>query len=603
MKDLFGIETEKIYLKWSRNLDDDPVKLGRSIPDGILSIKSIRRDLTFGKGTWRLSSLETKDAATSSSVGPQLFEQTDYTVFIKSKTPEPISLETQNPALIRNLKIFDEGRLIIGTINFGSQVGRSEFLTRTGDEPEFKFEVEVYPSKLDPRDYNQILDEVQDIMTGLILEYLKSTFSLGSSKNVPKPTHLEWLILLRKQIEDLDRALNQISLHPKWGLIRKSQDTRIERIKRPDSHIRRMIQKGMGKGKHIDLGNNIAIHERLTERRVRLTLDTPEHRWLASQLVRIRRRLAWLYLEEAKRESGDRRDLTLREINMMELCLSRFSQLAPIKEANGDPPIGFASVQLLYAPGYKEAYRACLILSLGLHIENGPLSLPLKDLSLLYEYWCFFALLRLAAEETGQKIPFKEMIAVEQNSLRIHLQKGREQTIHFCLSDGRKLDIIYNPLFRGENYLVPQQPDIVLKLSDPKQQMSQFILDAKYRIDLSPEYIEQYGSAGPPEEALNVLYRYRDAIVDIDPDKGANLAPKRTVAHAIALFPYKETIPNSFRECRLWLAIEKLGVGAIPILPDNTHHLSEWLHMILTRYGKDQIRSDIPAADPTSDSE
>jgi hypothetical protein len=39
-------------------------------------------------------------------------------------------------------------------------------------------------------------------------------------------------------------------------------------------------------------------------------------------------------------------------------------------------------MQLLGAPGYKEAYRACLILSLGLRIEGGPFKLSLKDLSI-----------------------------------------------------------------------------------------------------------------------------------------------------------------------------------------------------------------------------
>ena len=44
----------------------------------------------------------------------------------------------------------------------------------------------------------------------------------------------------------------------------------------------------------------------------------------------------------------------------------------------------------------REAYRACLVLSLGLRIEGGPLALSVKDLSLLYEYWCYLATARTA---------------------------------------------------------------------------------------------------------------------------------------------------------------------------------------------------------------
>jgi predicted component of viral defense system (DUF524 family) len=594
MKDLFCIETDKIGLKWSRNQDDDPVNFSNSISNGFFLIKPIREDLIFENETWRLTPSGKKETDTSNVIGPHIFEQTDYTLFIKSKTSEMITVKPQSPALKRNLKSFDGNRLIIGTINFGSQIGRSEFLINVGGKPELKVEIEVFPTKLDPKDYELILDEVQDIMTGLILEYLKSTFKIGSPKITPKSSHLEWLLLLRSQIEDLERALNYIAKHPKWGLTRESEDTRVERIKRPDSHIRRAIQRGFGKGKLIDIGKGMAVRERLEEKHVNHSLDTPEHRWLASQLVRIRRRLACLYLEESKREPGDRRDKSLNEISLMEKQLSRLSQLSPIREAKEAPPIGFASIQLQNAPGYREAYSACLILSLGLNVENGPISMSLKDLSVLYEYWCFLALLQLAAEVLDQEIPFKEMISIEQYGLRIRLQKGREQTIHFPLSNQQNLDIIYNPRFQGKNLLVPQQPDIVLCLNGPASHAVRFILDAKYRIDFSSEYIKRYGSAGPPEDALNVLYRYRGAIPDVDPNKGAS------IAHAIALFPYKETVPNEFRECRLWSAIETSNIGAIPILPNNTHYFAEWLHMILTQYGEDQIRSDLHVADPTS---
>jgi hypothetical protein len=36
-----------------------------------------------------------------------------------------------------------------------------------------------------------MLAEVQDILTGLVLEYLRSTFHLASAVRVPQPTYLE----------------------------------------------------------------------------------------------------------------------------------------------------------------------------------------------------------------------------------------------------------------------------------------------------------------------------------------------------------------------------------------------------------------------------
>ncbi len=41
------------------------------------------------------------------------------------------------------------GSIVYGLVNFGNQVGRSEFTIVLGGQPEFSFEVEVFPTKLD----------------------------------------------------------------------------------------------------------------------------------------------------------------------------------------------------------------------------------------------------------------------------------------------------------------------------------------------------------------------------------------------------------------------------------------------------------------------
>jgi len=40
--------------------------------------------------------------------------------------------------------------------------------------------------------------------------------------------------------------------------------------------------------------------------------------------------------------------------------------------------------------------------------------MTLKDIALLYEYWCFLAILRLISEATGSRIPVSQLLAVEQ---------------------------------------------------------------------------------------------------------------------------------------------------------------------------------------------
>jgi hypothetical protein len=229
---------------------------------------------------------------------------------------------------------------------------------------------------------------------------------------------------------------------------------------------------------------------------------------------------------------------------------------------------------LLSASGYREAYRACLRLQQGLSLEGGPLHLRLKELHLLYEYWCFLTLVRLAGEVTGQRVPWQSLIAVEQSGLRLQLRKGRRQTILFPLAGRRRLEVTYNPRFGGKGYLVPQQPDLLVTLRGPGEAAAQYVLDAKYRLDATPSYCRRYGTPGPPADALNDLHRYRDAIRD---RRGGG----RVVVQALALFPYREGEPGMFARSRLYRMLDEIGVGALPLLPGATTHLRAWLEGVL----------------------
>src|SRR5206468_8988189 len=132
-------------------------------------------------------------------------------------------------------------------------------------------------------DYERLLAEVQEVLTGLAVEYLRSTFRLGTGAWVPQPTHVEWLALLRHVGADLERALAQVAARPVRGLTREPALARAERVRRVDPSVRAAMRRAEGRPR-----------ERVEERRARPTLDTPEHRWLARQVERAVRRLARL---------------------------------------------------------------------------------------------------------------------------------------------------------------------------------------------------------------------------------------------------------------------------------------------------------------------
>ncbi|MGI6468682.1 MAG: DUF2357 domain-containing protein [Syntrophomonadaceae bacterium] len=598
---LFELRTDRVELRFSKSSKKVAAVLpgGENIP-GRLAISQERPGLIWEK-IWRQGIPSDIACFSDQIVGPRLFEETDYKLYATCKNSESqVRIVHRDPALLRDLDSGDHGKSVFGHINFRSQVGRTKFRVLVDEVPEFDFEVEVFPTKLDySSDYEKMLADVQDIMTGLAMEYLKSTYQLGTKMELKRPTDIEWLVLLKNVVGDLENALLYIARRPIRGLKREVETVRIERIKHVDATVRSAIRCGTGKGAFMALNNGIAVRQQINEKRPQPTLNTVEHKWLAGQLNRIRQRLNRLRVEETalwqtgKEKQTERRQQTIKELEVLESKILFMQKLEPLASTEGEAPVGFASMQLLGSPGYKEAYQACIVLSLGLRIEDGPMQLSIKDINLLYEYWCYLALLRILSEETGQAIPAHELIKVRTNGLQVLLQKGRKTQIPFARPGGRKIIVSYNPSFSGKAMLIPQQPDILLTLQDNDWPLFHLVLDAKYRLDASEKYYNHYNSFGPPEDAINIMHRYRDAILELDNEDAEPNAVRRTVIQAVALFPCQEQA-QSFKESKLWQSLNRIGIGALPFLPDNMEYLREWLRGVLQEGGFTSSRRAIP---------
>lgn len=307
MEELFKIETDRVYLSWGPARGKVPAILsGLAFVPGRLVLRKGREGLRF-LSVWRSSVPAAVAEDPEQTVGPLLFEQVDYKLYLCAKEAGRLSIVHRDPLITRDISGEDGGRILHGYVNFGSQVGRSEFTVLMDSRPEFSFEVEVFPSKLDyATDYQQILAEVQEMLTGLALEYLRATFQLGLGFQVPQPTHVEWLSLLRHVMDDLERALRYIAARPVRGLTREAVMVRIEKVKRVGSSVRSMLRRGKGVGGILETGGGVRVRERVEECRARSVLDTPEHRWIARQLKWINQRIRLLRRQELQRRQEGR---------------------------------------------------------------------------------------------------------------------------------------------------------------------------------------------------------------------------------------------------------------------------------------------------------
>jgi hypothetical protein len=588
MKLLFQLETDKVILCFSQGAVKPRQVLDaeRNIP-GMLLIHKRRRDLQWRKVYRDLSGIS-EDA--SVYVGPRLYEETNYKIYAKAHGGSRVSINHRDPVILSDLDYIDDGNCVYGSINFKSQVGKSHFSIMVDGKPEFDFEVEVFPSKLTYKsDYEQMIAEVQSVMTSLAMEYLKATYQLGTSLSDKSANNLEWIILLENILSDLEQALFYISNHPIRGLQRENVYRRTEHIKKVDAQVRSAIRRNTGKGDLVELANGIRARQVIPGGHARQTLNTMEHRWIAQQLNLIHRRLHDIYRKELTVWQRDpkyqtkHRDNVLTKLKSFQQRITVLTKLKPLAATEGNVPHNYVSMQLLGAPGYKEAYRACLILSLGLRIEGGPFKLSLKDLSILYEYWCYLAVLQLIAEETGQPIPAEKLVKARNNGLQILLERGKTTSIPFKGEGNRTITVSYNPKFSGADMLVPQQPDLLISLEEDGWPRVHLVLDAKYRLDTSENYRNYYGSLGPPEDAINIMHRYRDAILE-RPNRAADV-PNRTVIQAAALFPSSVEASSKYDSSKLWNALQTIGVGALPFLPDNRVWVKNWLQSRLEQGG------------------
>ncbi|WP_164102539.1 DUF2357 domain-containing protein [Candidatus Laterigemmans baculatus] len=583
MKRLFCISTNHFTLDWRRVRDHDGAVLTRNQDVvGRLSIAPQARDLELTDQCRRSGVPDSVAADVQVDAGPPLFEQSDYQLYLHgANSGDTVEIRHRDPAIVRALTSQEGGRVVHGTVNFRGQIGRSQFSIYVNGERQLDFEVEVFPTKIDyESDYQEILADVQSILTGLAYEYLRSTFQMGKVAANARPSKLEWLVLLETIVDELEKAVNYIAQRPTRGLVRSDRTARIERIRRPDSRVRSQIRRGHGKGSPVQLAG-VTARERLVERPAELTLDTMEHRWLRKQLTDVQRKLsqvASLYVSDGKLSARSRR--SLEGLTKLETRVSRLLRVEPIAAATGSPPAGFASLQLVSAPGYREAYRLLMLLRMGLRLEGDFARLSVKDLNELYEYWTYLAVVRTVQREFGPPERLGQLFRVDERGLAVRLQRGNQQSITFKETSGRGVTVVYNPLFRG-TALIPQKPDILIRIEEPGWPKMQLVCDAKYRVDASQQYREQFGAYGPPQDAINVLHRYRDAILEKDRTDGG---VARSTVQAAALFPLNEDLAEDYRQSRLWQSIERLGIGAVPALPSNLGCLEEWL-LTATRHG------------------
>lgn len=533
-------------------------------------------------------------------VYPYFFEETDYRVQAQSKIAgEDVTLWHRDRRLIKDIEKVTRASppTITGRLRFRQSVGLSTFVVTVG-ENSMSATIEVFPIKLDyETDYREMVADVRSVDRLLALQYFEDTYRGATLEDVSDQHSLDWLSILRSLISDLEKSLIYAAEHPLDSLTTTIDHVRADRIRRPDSATRNAMFRGQGQGPLFHVQGIGAIHTDLPSPRIVDTYDSSEHRWLYRQLRNVLQELNRLEDELVKTVEGmsqraqvkttARINQEIAEIGVFIEVTTSLLRLSIFRDVSELAlPANFSSIRLLSTSGYSQVYQALMSLRMGLESLEGGVEVSIDRLGKLYEIWCFTEVLKQLSK-AGNVIAVDHMgHFMKDGTLGRTLVKGQRVQLSFALPDGRKIEVRYNSSYPG--LTGTQYPDIVISFIKETWPEIIVLLDAKYQLNLDEEAKKQFGIVPPPQDAIDALHRYRDAVVIADPRSPIYVlkdpwAKVRPVVKGAALYPLPSAESENYSESRLARAMETLGIGGIPFLPGNTEIFEQWLTRLLAK--------------------
>ena len=497
------------------------------------------------------------------------FDNADYPIWIEFKD---YVKDAQFGSILQN----DNDRfsfrrhILAGFINYKNEIGRSEIQiiykvdkeTRT-----FRFGFEVLSTKLDYHEHwRTIVEDIEREYRMLSLDYVRRTFhGFSPDQNGEHPDIVWWSVFEGEQ-QKFIKACKSIIDRPRHRLHGEEVYLRADKLKLTPHNIE----------------NRLAEHRKepaylyRVEQHI-LSNDTQENRFLKFALHQISKRYEDLRqrIEAVKTASGTMKSAMLTTSE----TLNRLQHHPFFRTIGRFKGISQESMVLQKATGYSQVYRTWNLLRRAYSLNDGLYRLQTKDIATLYEIWCFIEVSHIVKAQLHlDDEDVEHRNRMEMNGIfSWELGKGEHSRILFRKDGVELAELVYNPKnadTENDNVgmkdlvvpTVPQKPDIVLQLTknDLQQGMKMtYLFDAKYRIDGKDKGVDV-----PPEDAINQMHRYRDAIYYKDYDANAL---KKEVIGGYILFP-GDGEPNDVAVSKFYKTIKEVNIGAFPLRPKDVEN-------------------------------
>ena len=523
------------------------------------------------------------------------FDNVDYPIWIEFKD---YVKKAQFGSILQNEneKFTFRRQILAGFLNYGNEVGRSEiqFIYQVGTETRrFVFSFEVLSTKLNYHEHwKTIIEDIEQEYRMLSLDYMRRTFHGFSPDTSGDTPEIIWWSVFANEQQKFIKACKNIIDRPRHRLHGKDAYKRADKLTFIPSYIENELAEH----------RNDCAHLYRVEEHV-WTNDTQENRFLKFALGQIADKYEVLKkrIEAVKNASDVMKDdmqATLTALKHLQRN-SFFRTVGNYKGMNQE------SLVLQKATGYSQVYRTWNLLQRSYSLNDGIYRLQTKDIATLYEIWCFIEVSHIVKEKlhlSDENIDHRNRM--EMNGLFTwDLGKGEHSRILFKKDNVELAELIYNPKSSEcENNsvgitdlvvpTVPQKPDIVLQLTknDLQEGMKMtYLFDAKYRIDGK----DKNGVDVPPEDAINQMHRYRDAIYYKDCQSNAL---KKEVIGGYILFP-GDGEPTDVAISKFRKTIDEVNIGAFPLRPKDTHNrllLEQFIEELIQNKSHETISKVIP---------
>jgi hypothetical protein len=487
------------------------------------------------------------------------------------------------------------GNSLRGSINFGNDIGWFRLGVECGGGRKQYLSFEVLPTKMDMAgDFDLINTAIDTTYPLWRFSFARRTeLELATSRKPHEHFPLLWLALFKSLRTELEKAVKLVCRSPHSRLLPQERFLRPDRLKgRLSARLEEQVTAQC---------LNEETHQRHRVETRRLSVDTPENRFVKMVLIRCSRNLA-NFVSKARRsdnvpEQGRLSPTFFDELTSWTKPLEQRLAEPLFREVGDFSGMSQESLVLHHRAGYVKVYRIWQELKLYLDFFGGHASASMKSIADLYEVWCLLEIRRMLAD-LGFRENETRKAALRTSVFEKELVNGMGTAFHLVRpGDGLEIRLAHEPVFgshRNNNiysFTTSQKPDILLEATFPEGRRMRWIFDAKYRI--APEDNEWDRI---PDDAINQMHRYRDALIHLE-DANDGIAEKsRPVVGAFVLYPgyfQGEEGPNPYQK-----GIDAVGIGGFPLLPGRENR---WLKEFLTSKFGDLSEGSPPSSVPSAD--